>query len=53
MEAAKKIGIWGFEGRCVSDSPRLISNKRYFGDPVIEGLDAFLETKHISLGVQA
>jgi len=38
MEATKKIGIWGFITRLVSNNPRLINDKRYFDDLVMESL---------------
>lgn len=38
MEATKKIGIWGFVTRLVSNNPHLINNKRYFSDLVMESL---------------
>jgi len=38
MDATKKIGIWGFVTRLVSNNPCLINNKRYFDDLVIESL---------------
>ncbi len=38
METTKKIGLWGFVTRLVSNNPRLISDKRYFEDVVMESL---------------
>jgi len=38
MEAIKKIGIWGFITRLVSNNPQLINNNRYFEDLVMESL---------------
>jgi len=38
MNTIKKVGLWGFVTRLVSNNPRLISDKRYFEDLLMESL---------------